>query len=209
MQKLARRSPQSRSQTKIRSGKGPFSLSALATLTLTTAGMLATSLPAHALFYGPTRLVPRASDFEACANRLLGAGISAEEAARACARALDPGDLSRCVSRIETGTEVDAIAALDACKRVRRPIEMASCVVDIDSAREDAVALDVLDHCRRSLLPTRFSACVIGLSREIDFSTASAMSTCIAAGDRPSEFNASFEPSDGSLLELTPTVPAR
>jgi hypothetical protein len=183
------------------------SWSALGTLALTTIGMVATSLPAQALIYGPTRIVPPVAEFETCARRLLDAGISPEVAANACAGALHPGDLSQCVSHIQDGTEILAIDALDACKRVRRPIEMASCVVDIDSAHDDAVALDVLDHCRRSLLPTRFSACVIGLSREIDFSTASAMTTCIAAGDRPTEFDPTFEPSTGSLLQLTPIVP--
>lgn len=70
--------------------------------------------------------------FEICAEELLSTEvISPEQAAFACAEALEPKDLSFCVIKINSFTPVDAVSALQACFRDRRPLELATCTVNI------------------------------------------------------------------------------
>lgn len=171
-------------------------------LHLVVAGFVATVVPvrsAVAATYSSTyRAKPE--DYEACASGVIGAGASSEQAAEACAGALYPEDLSICVSEIAGDAGINAVDALNGCRRVRRPVDLASCVVDINSAAsEGTVALNVLDFCRRSLLPLRFSACVVGLRNEISFSTAEAMTDCIAASRRPRDVLPSFVPIDQGI----------
>ncbi|HBL61945.1 MAG TPA: hypothetical protein DDZ80_27105 [Cyanobacteria bacterium UBA8803] len=143
---------------------------------LTTAGLIALAIPSHPATAG-------VDQFQICAAELLRADVSREVASRVCGEALYPKDLSLCVLKIRDLTPIAANEALNACRRVRRPRELASCVVNINKYTPDPEALSVLDHCRRSLLPLRFAECAIGLSREIDFSPARALETCIAAED--------------------------
>lgn len=150
--------------------------------------------PAQALFRF------NGNEYEFCAGQLLSVGITPQEAASACAAALHPRQLSRCVVRIDVGTPVVAADALTGCKRVRRPLDLASCVVDVDSDTLSVASLDALDYCRRSLLPLEFSECVIGLRREIDLEAIAAMDVCIAADDRALEYAPSF------LLDTDPTL---
>lgn len=150
-------------------------------LSLTTAGLVALSLPANAAFNNVS-----SGDYASCAAVLLRAGVSEAEAASACAEALQPRDIASCVGDIRS--EANSLAAADvlsACRRVRRPDALASCFTDIKTSDSSAAFADVLDNCRRSLLPDRFSACVRGLRDEIKFSTAAAMETCITSGGRP------------------------
>jgi hypothetical protein len=185
----------------------------LTSISLATAGLFSLATPTGALildFDSSPRTYPRTADFEKCANNLLDVGISDGDAASACANALHPVSLSRCVIRIQGSTEIIATDALSGCLRVRQPTEMSRCVVRINTEREDAIAMDVLDHCRRSLLPSRFSACVIGLGREISMPTSDAMSTCIAAYDRPDNLLPNFIPRTNPSeqpVRLTPLVP--
>jgi hypothetical protein len=70
--------------------------------------------------------------FEICVKELLGTeAISPQQAASACAEALEPKDLSYCVIKINTFTPVDALSALRTCFRDRRPLELATCTVNI------------------------------------------------------------------------------
>ncbi|MBD2461362.1 hypothetical protein H6G89_09915 [Oscillatoria sp. FACHB-1407] len=180
----------------------------LSVLSLATVALFA-PLPAAAQTSNRTSTRVRTSDYQACASSLTGAGISEADAADACAAALYPQDVARCVTRIDNGTEIAATDALSGCRQVRRPIELATCVNDIDNVTTGAESLVVLDNCRRSLLPTRFSACVVGLSREIEFAPAEALETCIAAGDRPSNLRPSFIPvgQEPVTLPIDATVP--
>jgi hypothetical protein len=134
----------------------------------------------------------KANDYQVCASQLLTAGIENDVAADACAEALHPHDLSRCVLRIEAGTEVLAEDALSGCKRVRRPLDMSSCVLNVDDDSQGTVPNEALDYCRRSLLPLEFSECVIGLRREIDYTPLTAMNICISADDRPVDYQSDY-----------------
>jgi hypothetical protein len=156
--------------------------------------------PAQALF----RSSPRGNDYEICANRLLSAGISPEEAADSCAAALHPQDLSSCVLSIDSGTPVAAVDALTGCKRVRRPLDLAECVVDVDSDTQSVASIESLDYCRRSLLPLEFSSCVVGLRREIDLEAIAAMDVCIDADDRAIQYAPSVLLETNPSLRLTP-----
>ena len=171
----------------------------------------------------PSRPASARNQFDVCASQLLRSGLSGEEAAIACAQALEPSQLSRCVLRIQD-TTLSADAAVRACFRVRRPLELADCVVDInDDALEpyirrlsnlnqpadviedaeleasteviEPIASLALDTCRRSLLPERHSECVVALSRDIpDQSPADAMETCINAESFPPELYPAVDP---------------
>lgn len=145
---------------------------------LVTASLFTLAFPATPVSAG-------VDQFQICAAELLRAGISRENAARTCAEALEPKDLSLCVLKIEQLTPIAADDALFACMRVRRPKELASCTVDINQHTQGSDPVSVLANCRRTLLPLRFSECVIGLSREIDFSVEGALATCIDAEDFP------------------------
>jgi len=136
-----------------------------------------------------------------CAAELVRfAALSQEAASVACAQALAPKELSRCVLKISELTPTRAQDALFACFKVRRPLELAGCVHDIHEKTQKPDAAAVIDHCRRSLLPLRFSDCVVGLSREIDFSPPKALRTCIAAEDFPRNLYPNFVPA-------APTIP--
>jgi len=164
----------------LRSHLARFSMLSLIATGLSV-GLLPTA-PAGAFFdFGSYDVDER--DYATCADNLLGKGISEPTAASACARALYPLDLSRCVDRIDSNNTLAATEVLSACQRVRRPLELATCYNEIETGDAAAARSDVLDHCRRSLLPERFSSCVVGLRRETTLSTASAMTTCIDAGD--------------------------
>jgi hypothetical protein len=135
------------------------------------------------------------------------AEVSPEAASVACARALRPEDLSRCVVTINQVTPTLKQDALAACTKVRRPVELSRCVSDISDRTQSSEVLSVVDYCRRSLLPIRFSECVTGLRREIDFSTSRALETCIAAEDFPSNLTATFAPPPPPTPTQPPVVP--
>lgn len=140
--------------------------------------------PATAAFDFRSRNNVTERDYATCADRLLETGVAEATAAAACARALYPLELSRCVDDIGNGATLAATEILSACQRVRRPLELATCYNEIEGG-DDTAASAILDHCRRSLLPERFSSCVVGIRQESTLSTASAMSSCIDAGDTP------------------------
>lgn len=143
----------------------------------------------------------RGNEYQSCASRLLQSGITPEAASEACAAALHPRDLARCVTRIDGGTPVLAEDALEGCKRVRRPLDLAECVTDIDRDTDSVASLASLDYCRRSLLPLEFSDCVVGLRHEIDMDAIVAMDVCIAADDRAIDYAPNLVTDDEVLIE--------
>lgn len=164
----------------------------------------------------------RTRDYQICVAQLQEAGVVEAAAADGCAAALAPRDISECVTTISADTPIVAADALTNCRQVRRPVDLATCVVDISAVTENAILADALDSCRRSLLPRRFSNCVVGLSLETALEPSVALSTCIAAGDRPRNVLPSFVPSSEGIpttpssgttnlpeepLRLTPLVP--
>lgn len=146
-------------------------------------------------------------DYRACAARLLQLGISAENAAGACATALRPRDLGECVHRIQRQTQVAAQDFFGSCLQARRPLDFSACVVGISKQGKDSFDPNILTYCNRSLLPLRFAKCVVGLRSEIDLGVIRAMDTCIDASDRlggalaPGTFQ--FQP----VFETTPIPP--
>ncbi len=152
----------------------------LSTLATTTAGLMMLALSPATAYTSVT-----VRDYEICAGRLVQAGITPEAAASACAAALYPQDVATCVNRIKGATAIAPTDVLAACQRVRRPVELASCYTRILTSDSAATQVDVLETCRRSLLPERLADCVVGLRRQIEFPTATALQTCIQAGDRP------------------------
>jgi hypothetical protein len=171
---------------------------------LAIAGLFALAIPAGS--------ASAFNEFDVCTNELLRAEVSPEQAARACADALEPKDLSLCVLKIRALTPLGADETIAACLRVRRPLELADCVVDIDRSAEDPDAANILSNCRRSLLPRRFSDCVQGLTREANLTATSAMDTCIAAEDFEPELFPTFappppdHPSPPVIPDFTPEV---
>lgn len=155
---------------------------------LVTAGLVTLGLPGVAID------TLSQEDYELCAASLREAGVADADAAAACARALSPQDVARCVVQAKVGSALTANDFLAACRRVRRPVELATCFTRIRTADTTAAEGEVLENCRRSLLPERFSNCVVGLRANIQFSTAEALQTCIAAGDRPQNVLPSFIP---------------
>ena len=137
------------------------------------------------------------NDFDVCLRELIEVDIEVREAADACARALEPRQLSRCVVKINDRTPVAAEDALKTCFQVRRPPDLATCVVDIhgvDMTVEEEVEIEpsssystlTLDSCRRSLLPKRYSKCVLALSRNnTEILPTEAMEICISAEAYP------------------------
>ena len=79
----------------------------------------------------PVRPAAAANEFSACVSEIIGSGVPADLAGVACSDALEPEELSECVSDIRAATPIEGQAALTACYRVRRPVDMAECVVDI------------------------------------------------------------------------------
>jgi hypothetical protein len=133
-------------------------------------------------------------DYRACAGRLLRLGITPEAASNACAGVLRPREFSNCVTRIQKQTQVAAVDILSSCRSARRPEDLGTCVVNINASKKETFDPSILNFCDRSLLPVRFAECVVGLRREIDFSAAQAMSTCIDASDRLGGLLPSFIP---------------
>ncbi len=171
------------------------SLIQFATAQLAIAGWLAMTLSSTAA------TIPSSyrNQYRGCAGRLLSVGIPAEAAASACAEALRPQDLSKCVVEIERQTELAAEDALSSCRQVRRPNELARCVVGISRNQEEAIP-SVLNYCGRSLLPERFAECVVGLRVEADFAPTDAMETCIDASDVIGEVAPNFVPGNQTPL---------
>ncbi|MBF2047623.1 MAG: hypothetical protein EDM05_031970 [Leptolyngbya sp. IPPAS B-1204] len=185
-----------------------LSFTQVATLPLLVAGFALAGLPIHpanaATYYNPRPYRASVSDYEKCAEGLLGTGLGEAEATAACAAALYPKALSSCVTTIDAETELSATDALSGCRRVRRPQELASCVVGItEISTEGTEPQAVLTYCRRSLLPARFSNCVVGLATQAALSTTEMMTTCIAATNRPREVLPNFIPS-GQPIPLQP-----
>ena len=177
-----------------------------------TAGLAAAVVPAPLAIAQPfffsrdNQYTPSTRDYDRCTARLLDLKLPAEEAASACARALKPSDLSRCVTRVSDVKGIAATDALEACRRVWRPQEMASCVVDIEGRVNGSTATEVLDYCRRSLLPDRFANCVVGVSRAVKSSPTQALDTCIDGGYFPREVDPTFIPYP--LTSSEPTIPS-
>jgi hypothetical protein len=142
--------------------------------------------------------------YQTCAKELATAKIATDAAADACAKALHPDELSRCVTRTSTAkdVQVSAVEALSNCRQVRRPAELATCIVDIRQLTKDAPVADVLDTCRRSLLPISFSKCVVGLHKELKLAAKPSMDSCIDA-NFPRDFVSNLLP-----LDYTAPLPA-
>lgn len=184
-----------------------LTLSRLCAGKLAIAGLLAIAIPQTP--------VAAYTDHQICAAELVRwAGVSQEGALGACARALYPKDLSRCVVTISLITATLKQDALVACTKVRRPVELSRCVSDISKKTLTTEVPAVIDYCRRSLLPIRFSECVTGLSRELDFTTPRLLDTCIAAEDFPRNLSPTMAPPPPPMPtqplvvpEVTPIVP--
>ena len=166
-------------------------------------GWLAMTLPSTAASI-PTSY---RNTFRGCSGRLVSVGISSQDAATACAGALRPTEVSRCVVEIKQQTAIAAEDALSTCRQDRRPNEVARCVVGISLNSKEEVA-GVLDYCgRRSLLPVRFAECVVGLRREIEISPTQAMDSCIDEGEEISEFAPNFVPANQTPVKPAPPTP--
>jgi hypothetical protein len=98
-----------------------------------------------------------ANDFEHCVSDLIETGLAGSLAGTACSDALEPEDLSECVSDIRADTPIKPENALDACYQVRRPIDLASCVVDIH-----ADALETQSEAPQSQTSNQTKAMTVG-----------------------------------------------
>lgn len=170
---------------------------------LAVAGWLAVSLPSTAA------TIPSSyqNAYRSCTGRLLSVDISANEAATACAEALRPRDLSRCVAEIKQRTAIAAGDALGTCRQVRQPNQLANCVVGISRNSDEEAVPGILNYCGRSLLPERFAECVVGLRRETDVASTQAMDTCISASDTPRNFSPNFVPAQQTPVQPDPSAP--
>lgn len=129
------------------------------TVSVTTLSLLTLGLP----------MAPAsANSYGKCVQELLDAGVSDFNAANACAGALHPADVSRCVGRINRNSDISGIDVLSACSRVRRPLDLAHCVNKLVDQMDGVESLSVLEGCRRSLLPKRYAECVTGLRGKIE-----------------------------------------
>lgn len=151
-------------------------------------------ITAIAIFAFPFFSIPQAkadNQFDVCLRELINSGVEVTQAQVGCADALEPKDLSYCVSTITRSTEITGTDALKSCYQVRRPIEMGNCVVTIkkealSASTEIALIKMALDTCQASLLPFRHSECVVALSRTPEVADPmKAMETCISAEDFP------------------------
>lgn len=186
-----------------------------------TAGLVASVVPAPSAIAIPspfphtTDYKPTIGDFNRCSSRLLDLKLPPDEATSACARALQPSYLSKCVVKVSKDGGVAATDALAACRRVRRPDELASCVVQIHSKVKAAATAEVLDNCTRSLFPDRFADCVVGTTQAAKLPPTDVINTCISGGYLPREVDPTFipypltsvEPPTQSLENLPPTTP--
>ncbi|NEQ33454.1 MAG: hypothetical protein F6K04_21070 [Leptolyngbya sp. SIO4C5] len=155
---------------------------------LAIAGLAAASLPLAAV------RPALGNDFQECAAGLLAAGVDTEVAAAACASALEPDEVSECVTDIKAQTELDLADVVFACRRVRRPLELADCTVDIHFSLALSESASTLSHCRRTLLPLRFSDCVVGLNQAAGLDLDNALERCIGAGYEPRDISPTFIP---------------
>ena len=187
----------------------PVHLLRLSVAQCVTAGLVAAAaLPAAALTTYDGIYRSTSANYQTCVAQITGAGVAGAEASTACAAALYPQDLSRCVVGIDSKTALTSADALANCRQVRRPVELSTCVVEInaiDNPTDAAPLRNVMDHCRRSLLPTRFSACVVGLRHQDNFATTDALTDCIAATNRPRDVLPSFLPGT-SASDQPPTA---
>ena len=174
----------------------------LAAPILSITGVLTISFPGRvdAVFNRQT------NNYRACAGRLVNNDISPEAASQACAKALYPGRLSVCVTKIVKQTELEAKDALASCEQARRPRDLATCVVGISKNNKEAVDPEVFNFCGSSLLPVRFAQCVVGLQSEIDLASTEAMETCIDASDSIAGVLPSFRPANQENPEPTPSL---
>ena len=162
----------------------------------------------------PSRPANAFTDFQICTAQLIRyATVSPGAASVACADALNPKDISRCVVTIAQISPTLNQEALFACTRVRRPVELGRCVFDITNRSRGTEAPRIIEYCRRSLLPERFSQCVTGISREVDAGLPRALDSCLAAEDFPRNLSPNFAPPppqniDPSSVPLDPrTLP--
>lgn len=166
--------------------------------------------PASALTDSPLeilKVIPR-NRFDNCTAALVRLEIAPQEAATACATALEPGNLSKCVQRVSGGRAIAPAEALSACRQVRQPEEMAECFTDIRRQVTGAAANEVLDNCRRTILPERFSNCVQGVSKSVNLTPTEVMNTCIGVRDVVTEFDPTFIPYTTPPAEtLPPSTP--
>jgi hypothetical protein len=176
---------------------------------LATLGLLAAALPTQPASAITIRFPRNRNHYRVCTKELLGAGVTPDAAAGACAGALHPRDISKCVVQINRKTKIAAADALSSCQRVRRPNQLATCVVDINrkSRTQPADLLLVLDQCRRSLLPEQFSECVVGLSRQLDFPTDRLMATCLDSRDKVTQLDERPAPTPPAELISPPAEP--
>jgi hypothetical protein len=121
-------------------------LSAIATLPAVCLTLLLPMHPAAA-----------ANDFDRCVSELIETGLAGNKAGTACSDALEPKDLSKCVSEIRADTPIKPENALDACYQVRRPRDLASCVVDIH-----ADALETQSETPQSQTSNQTKAMTVG-----------------------------------------------
>jgi len=116
--------------------------------------------------------------------------VDARSALRSCFRVRRPLELASCVTditeelqnydRVGVTFEVEETTGIVEFSGIGLPVNTPSVEETIASQ-----AIATLNHCRRSLLPLRYAECTIGLSREIDFSPAKALETCLDAEDFP------------------------
>ncbi|MEM1366845.1 MAG: hypothetical protein AAGG02_02285 [Cyanobacteria bacterium P01_H01_bin.15] len=101
--------------------------------TLVSAGVLVIgqALPAWSLSFVPSAAVP---NYKRCARELLAAGLAPEMVTEACALAVRPEELSKCVSRVSAAVDLDPTVVLRSCFQVRRPVDLSKCVVDINKS---------------------------------------------------------------------------
>lgn len=142
-----------------------------------------------------------------CTSELRELDLPEKTVAAACAHVLHPGELSECVTEIDSQTNIAAADALTTCQQVRRPTEMASCVIDVTEQFPEANATTAMDYCRRSLLPARFASCVTGIGEQLSSVAATeAMDACIDGRDKPRDFYPANNPtgnSESSVEEQT------
>lgn len=93
--------------------------------TVLSTGLLAVSIPIEP--------VDARNMYDVCLGQLQGVGVEPQQAATACADALIPKELSKCVSRVALTVSVPANVAVENCYQSRRPVDVANCVVDINN----------------------------------------------------------------------------
>lgn len=121
------------------------------------------------------------NSYQTCAEAMLGAGISSDVAADACAGALKPENLSSCVSQISNNA-IEGVAPsfiLFNCQRVRRPEGLATCVTDILENIPEANSEIAIENCRQSRLPELYGSCAIGLYQQLQMPYTDIFASCL------------------------------